>query len=92
MKKEDKSSRLHLFLHAEPPPPPHKSPEQNDFEEERVLAIPLLPPLGCAILCLPKPPPHHKPELTATEFAGAVRRAWKQTEDAMSHDPKVCFS
>ncbi|KAK4570745.1 hypothetical protein RGQ29_029551 [Quercus rubra] len=24
-------------------------------------------------LCLPNPPPHHTPELTATEFAGAVR-------------------
>ncbi|KAK7846319.1 hypothetical protein CFP56_008109 [Quercus suber] len=23
-------------------------------------------------LCLPNPPPHHTPELTATEFAGAV--------------------
>ena len=28
------------FLHAEPPPPPHRSLEQNDFEEERVLAVP----------------------------------------------------
>nr|POE59976.1 hypothetical protein CFP56_03571 [Quercus suber] len=27
------------FLHAEPPPPPHRSPEQNDFEEDRVLAV-----------------------------------------------------
>ena len=50
---------VHLcFLHA------HRSPEQNDFEEERVLAVPstssnlcfLL--WGCAILCLPEPPPH----------------------------------
>ena len=40
---------------------------------------------------------HHRhtnrpPELTATNFAGAVRGAWKQTGAAVSHDPKVCFS
>ena len=28
------------FLHAEPPSPPHRLLEQNDFEEERVLAVP----------------------------------------------------
>nr|POF14488.1 putative lrr receptor-like serine/threonine-protein kinase [Quercus suber] len=44
---------------------------------------------GCAILCLPKPPPHHIPKLTATEFVGAVRGAWKQTGAAVSHDPKA---
>nr|XP_023906789.1 uncharacterized protein LOC112018486 [Quercus suber] len=27
------------FLHAEPLPLPHRSPEQNDFEEDRVLAV-----------------------------------------------------
>ncbi|KAF3956459.1 hypothetical protein CMV_018406 [Castanea mollissima] len=43
---------------------------------------------GCAVLCLPKPPPHHTPELSSTEFAGAVRRAWKQTRAAVNHDPK----
>ncbi|XP_050281763.1 uncharacterized protein LOC126722664 [Quercus robur] len=43
---------------------------------------------GCAVLCLPKPPPHHTPELTATEFAGAVRGAWKQTGAAVSQRPK----
>nr|XP_023908042.1 uncharacterized protein LOC112019757 [Quercus suber]POF16225.1 hypothetical protein CFP56_47841 [Quercus suber] len=46
-------------------------------------------PLGCVVLCLPKPPPHHTPELTATEFAGAVRGAWKQTGAAVSHAPKA---
>uniref|UniRef100_A0A7N2LLA8 Uncharacterized protein n=1 Tax=Quercus lobata TaxID=97700 RepID=A0A7N2LLA8_QUELO len=43
-------------------------------------------------LCLPKPPPHHTPKLTATEFAGAVRGAWKHTGAAMSHDPKVAVT
>nr|POE62167.1 hypothetical protein CFP56_66652 [Quercus suber] len=43
---------------------------------------------GCVILCLPKPQPHHTQELTATELAGAVCGAWKQTGVAVSHDPK----
>ena len=36
--------------HAEPPPLPHRSPEQNDFEEERVLAVPFASSSG---LCRP---------------------------------------
>ncbi|KAK9992891.1 hypothetical protein SO802_022594 [Lithocarpus litseifolius] len=36
--------------------------------------------------------PHHTPELTATEFAGAVRGAWKQTGAAVSHDPKMILA
>ena len=69
----------HLFLHAEPPPPPHTA------TQIAVLLSSFTPNL------------HHRhtdcpSELTATNFAVAVRGAWKQTEAAVSHDPKVCFS
>ncbi|XP_065621143.1 uncharacterized protein LOC136063989 [Quercus suber] len=47
---------------------------------------------GCAVLYLPKLPPHHTPKLTATKFVGVVCGAWKQTEAAMSHDPKFSLS
>ena len=72
-------SLLPLLLHAEPPPPPHRSP---------VHAIPLLP---LFLHAEPPPPPQRSPEqndFEEEEFAGA----WKQTGAAVSHDPKVCFS
>uniref|UniRef100_A0A7N2LSI5 Uncharacterized protein n=1 Tax=Quercus lobata TaxID=97700 RepID=A0A7N2LSI5_QUELO len=77
MTSEKESSRSH----AEPTPPPHRC-------SRRALCFLLW---GCAVLCLPKPPLHHTPELTATEFAGAVHGAWKQTGAAVSHDPKLCL-
>ncbi|XP_030941521.1 uncharacterized protein LOC115966425 [Quercus lobata] len=67
------STLLPLFLHAEPPPPPHRSP---------VHAIPLF------LHAEPPPPPHKSPEqndFEEEEFAGA----WKQTGAAVSYDPKV---
>ena len=38
------------FLHAEPLPPPHKSPEQNEEKKKEFSLCPLLPSLG---LCRP---------------------------------------
>ena len=61
------------------------------LRKKEFLLCPLHPPLGCAVLCLPKPPPHHTPEqndFKEEEFT----EAWKQTGVAMSHNPKVCFS
>nr|POE74127.1 hypothetical protein CFP56_58855 [Quercus suber] len=48
---------------------------------------PLLPPRGCAVLCLLEPPPHHTPNHTATQVAGAVRGACKRAGAAVSYDP-----
>ena len=64
---------IHLcFLHAKPSPLPHRSPEQNDFEEERVLAVPtgsssgVVPSFACPNLHHTThriTPPHRSPEL-----------------------------
>ena len=80
----------HLFLHAEPP---HRSlfsslPSRRTSTTTTQIAV---------LLSSFTPNFHHRhidrpPELTATNFAGAVRGAWKQTGAAVSHNPKVCFS
>ena len=67
------SALLPLFLHAEPPPPPHRSP---------VHAIPLFP---LFLHAEPPPLPHSSPEqndFKEEEFAGA----WKQTGAAVSYE------
>ena len=66
----------HLFLHTKPP---------HTATQIVVLLSSFTPNF------------HHRhtdrpPELTATNFAEAMRGAWKQTVAAVSHDPKVCFS
>ena len=54
--------------------PPKSLFKHTENRERRKNSDKSLPPQPSLFhLCLPNPPPHHTPELTATEFAGAVR-------------------
>ena len=94
----DKSSRLHLcflcFLHAEPPPPLHRSPKQNNFKEERVLTVPspsssgVVPSFACPNLHHTthwSSPPQSLPEL-CVELGNKPEPPWATIQRFVFHD------
>ena len=87
-------AKAHAFTSSFTPNLHHRHTDHRSrtiSRKKEFSSCPLLPPLGCAVFCLPKPPPHHTLEsnnFEEEEFVGA----WKQIGAAVSHDPKVCFS